>query len=98
MLENHAHLAADLVDVGFGTGDFNTVKGDAAGGWLLQQVQAAQEGGLAGAGGADDDHLVAGIDVLGDVVQHQMVAEGLAQMLNVDHFDAASFPECSAAS
>ena len=77
MLEHHAHLTADLVDVGLGAGDLHAVKDDGAGGRLLQQVQAAKKGGLAGAGGADDDHLVAGIDVLGDIVQHQMVAEGL---------------------
>jgi hypothetical protein len=35
--------------------------------------------------------------VLGDVVQHEVVAEGFGQMFNVDHFDAASFPACPAA-
>ena len=40
------------------------LKGDGAGGGDLQQVQAPQEGGLAGAGGADDDHLFARVDVL----------------------------------
>ena len=98
VLEHHAHLPAHLVDVRLGAGDLHPVEGDGAGTRLFQQVQAAKEGGLAGAGGADDDHLVSGIDVLGDIVQHQMIAEGFAQVFNVYHFDAASFPECSAAS
>ena len=38
-----------------------------------------------------------GLDVLGDVVQHQVVAKGLGQVFNVDHFDAASFPACPGA-
>ena len=42
-------------------------------------------------------NLFPGVDVLGDVVQHQMVPEGLGQVFNVDHFDAASFPEYPAA-
>ena len=43
---------------------------------------------------ADDDHLLPHLDGLSDVVQHQVVAKGLAQIFNVDHFDAASFPVC----
>ena len=98
MLEHHAHLAAHLVDVHLGVGEFRALESDAALGGGLQQVQAAQEGGLTGAGGPDDDHLFPGGDVFRDIVQHQMVAEGLGQMFNVDHFDAASFPAYPAAS
>ena len=97
VLEHHAHLPPDQVDVGLGVGDGGALKGDGALGGGLQQVEAAQEGGLARAGGPDDDHFLPGIDVLGDVVQHQMVPEGLGQMFNVYHFDAASFPEYPAA-
>jgi len=39
----------------------------------------------------DDDHFVPGVNVFGNVLENQMVAEGFAQMLNVYHFDAASF-------
>ena len=98
VLEHHAHFPANQVDVGLGVGDDLAVKGDGAGGGFLQQVQTAQERGFAGAGGADDDHFVPGVDVFGDVLENQMVTEGFAQMLNVDHFDAASFPVNFAAS
>ena len=94
MLEHHPHLLADLVDLRLGIGDLCAVEGNGPLGGGLQQVETAQEGGLAGAGGADDDHLLPHLDGLGDVVQHQVVAKGLAQIFNVDHFDAASFPVC----
>ena len=97
MLEHHAHLLADLVDLHSGIGDYGALKGDDALGGGLQQVEAAQEGGLARTGGADDNHLFPGADVLGDVVQHQVVSEGFGQIFNVDHFDAASFPACPGA-
>ena len=97
MLEDHAHLPADQVDVHLGVGDLGAVEGDGALGGGLQQVQAPQEGGLAGAGGPDDDHLFLGVDVLGNVVQDQVVPEGLGEVFNVDHFAAASFPVCPAA-
>ena len=97
VLEHHAHLLAQLVDVGLGVGDLMAVEGNGAGSGDLQQVQTPQEGGLAGAGGADDDHLFPGVDVLGQIVQHQMVPEGFAEVFNVDHFDAASCPACPAA-
>ena len=70
-----------------------SVEEDGTGSGFFQQVEAAQEGGFAGAGGSDDDHLVAGINVLGNVLQNFVVAEGFAQMLNVYHFDAVSFPK-----
>ena len=97
VLEHHAHLLADLVNLHLGVGDDRVFKGDSACSGGFQQVEAAQEGGLAGTGGADDHHLLPRGDVLGDVVQHQVVAEGFAQILNVDHFDAASFPACPGA-
>ena len=76
MLEDHAHLPPDGVNVHLGVGDDDAVEGDRAGGRLLQQVQTPQEGGLSGAGRADDHHFLPRGDVLVDVVQHQMVAEG----------------------
>ena len=58
LLEHHAHVATDAVDIGLGVGDGLAVDENLAGGGLLEAVQAAQERGLAGAGGADDaDHL-----------------------------------------
>ena len=92
VLEDHAHLAADGVDIHLGVGDDGAVKGDGALGGLLQQVEAAQEGGLSGAGGSDDDHLLPLADGLGDVIQHQIPPEALGQMFNGDHFPSASSP------
>ena len=97
MGEHHAHLLAMLIDVHLFVGDVHAVEGDGAAGGNFQQIQAAQEGGLAGAGGSDDDHLIPGVDMFTDVIQHQIVPKGLTQVFNVDHFDAASFPECPAA-
>ena len=92
VLEHHAHLAADGVDIHLGIGDDGAVKGDGALGGLLQQVEAAQEGGLSGAGGSDDDHLLPLADGLGDVIQHEIPPEALGQMFNGDHFPSASSP------
>ena len=97
VLEHHAHLLADLVNLHFGVGDDRVFKGDGACGGGFQQVETAQEGGLARPGGADDHHFFSGADVLGDAVQHQVVPEGLGQVFNVDHFGAASFPACPGA-
>ena len=47
--------------------------------------------------GPDDNHLFLGVDVFGNVVQDQVVPEGLGEVFNVDHFAAASFPVCPAA-
>ena len=62
------------------SGDVLTVKADLTGGGSFQQVDAAQQGGLAGAGGADDAGHVAGGDGKVDVLQNLMGAEGLGQV------------------
>ena len=79
VLEDHAHLLAVEVDIHlFGLaflvdelllGDVDAVEDDLAPGGDLQQVQAAKQGGLAGAGGADDHHHVALVDIHGDIIQ-----------------------------
>ena len=89
--EAEAYLAAHGIDIHLRGGDLRTGKGDGAGRWLLEQVQAAQERRLTGAGGADNDHIFTGADMLGNIIEHEVVAERFGQMFNVDHFDAASF-------
>ena len=79
MLEHHAHFLPVDVDVqlhlfpfggnGVLFGDVHPVEEDAASGWLLQQVQAAQQGALARTGGADDHHHIPAVDVHGHIVQ-----------------------------
>ena len=56
-----------------------SLEDDLAAGRLLQQVQAAQKGGLARAGRADDYDLLALLDMLVDTLEHLMVAKGFVQ-------------------
>ena len=79
VLEYHAHLFAVPVHVqpdGFAVGSLifllrhvHAVKHDAAARGFLQQVQRAQEGGLARAGRPDDHHHVAAGNVHRDAVE-----------------------------
>ncbi|MPN13372.1 hypothetical protein SDC9_160693 [bioreactor metagenome] len=79
VLEHHAHLLTVLINVQLhrlpvlslrpGLGDIHTVKDDGALRRFLQQVQAAKERGLSGAGGADDHHHVAPVNIHRHVVQ-----------------------------
>ena len=75
VLEHHAHLLAHSVDVGFI--HLGALKFDAAGGGNLQPVQAAQKGGLAAAGGADQADHVAAVDVDINTLQHVQGGGGL---------------------
>ena len=60
MLEHHADLAADLVDLLEVVGQLDAVDDDAALLMLLEPVDAADHGRFAGAGRpADDDALAA---------------------------------------
>ena len=68
VLEHHAHLLADRVDVV--VVHLHALKFDAAAGGDLQPVQAAQEGGFAAARGADKADHVAAVDVDVDAPQH----------------------------
>ena len=75
MLEHHAHLLAVEVDIQLLAvfvlflGNIHALKDDRAGGRLLQQVQGAEKGGLAGTGGSDDHHHIPPVDVHGHTVQ-----------------------------
>jgi hypothetical protein len=51
MSRAHADLAPRGVDVDVGISQYNTVDGDRAAGWLLQQVDPAQQRRLAGPDG-----------------------------------------------
>ena len=77
VLENHTHLTADLINVGFVIVDHSAVKGNYTGSRLFHHVQTTQESGFAGTGGTDNNHFFTGVDVLGDVIQHQVIAERL---------------------
>ena len=75
-LEHHAEIFAHLVDVGLWIGDLGAVDDDMAAGWLFEQIDAAQEGTLPGAGWADDGDDLAVLDGFGDTFEHFEVAEG----------------------
>ena len=97
LLKHHAHTAAHQIDIRVLSGDVLSLEDDFAAGRLLEQVQAAQKGGLARAGRADDYDLLALLDMLVDTLEHLMVAKGFVQVFNVDHFRAASSQKCRAA-
>ena len=107
VLEDHAHLLTVTVDVQLLAvraallGDVDPLEDDGAGGRHLQQVQRAEEGALAGAGGADDDHDIALVDVDADAVEGLDVLAViiLLQVLDLDQLfvigylhGASSFP------
>ena len=91
VLEHHAHLLAYTVDVGIV--HLHPFKLDGAGGGDLQPVQAPQKGGLAAAGGSDQAHHVAAVNINIDALQH--VQSGGGQLCARLLFAAVGF--CQAA-
>ena len=75
MLEYHTHTAADLIDIHARGCDLLPVEGNAAAGGLLQKVQAAQECGFTGSGGAYDNHLLARCNMHIDIFDNMIVAK-----------------------
>ena len=88
MLEHHAHLLAHMVNVM--VGDFLAVEDDMPAVRLLQMVQAAQKGGLAATGRADQHNAVALVDGQVHALEHLQTAVDLFQSFNVYHFVPAS--------
>ncbi len=84
LLEDHADAAAYGVDVDVGVGHLGAADEDLALGGLLQQVDAAQQGRLAGTGGADDADDLALADLQVDAAQDVVVPEGLVQVAYLD--------------
>ena len=97
VLEDHAHLLAVEVDVVLGVRDVGPVQADGAAGGDLQKVQAAEEGGLAGAGGPDDHHHLAFADVGADAVQG-LDLPALIVFLQVLHLNEGISAHCRATS
>ena len=75
VLEHHAHLLAHSIDVDII--HLDAFKLDGAAGGDLQPVQAAQEGGLAAAGGADQADHIAAVNINIDALQHVQRGGGL---------------------
>ena len=111
VLEHHAHLLAHGVDVRLVY--LHPLKLDGAGGRGLQPVQAAQKGGLAAAGRANQTNHVAAVDIKIDALQHVQRGVGFfcAALFNaavgfgqaayfqnfIGHFVPASSQTCPAA-
>ena len=84
LLEHHAHVLTDLVDVVLRVVDVHAVHSDEAAVDLLKAVDGAQHGGLAGAGRTDDNDLLAAMHIEGNVLQGRHLAEELPDVLDAD--------------
>ena len=93
VLEDHAHFAADGIDVSVFVGQINASKIDFSGCGLLQEVETAEEGGFTGTGGTDDDDLFSPADFLGDPVEDDMIPKGFYEVLHTDQ-NFAVFSVC----
>ena len=82
-LEHHAHMGAVSRGIDALGDNILAVVENLAGGGNLQQVDAAQQRGLAGAGGADDGGHVALFHGEIDIPQNLMGAEGLGQVVDL---------------
>src|SRR5581483_1138974 len=85
LLEHHADLAADRLDVFQLRGQLDAGDGDAAALVLFQPVDAADHRRFAGARGAADDDLLPPADGQVDVPQHMEIAVPLVYALHLDH-------------
>ena len=90
VLEDETHLLAQLANQALllrhaGSVDFDVAHTDLATGRCFQQVQAAQEGRLARAAGADDGHHLTGGDLQVDALEHAVAIELFGQALYHDH-------------
>ena len=63
VLEDHTHLLTEMIQVYLAVGDDLTIHFNGAVCRFFQKVQTSEEGGFTRAGGADDDHNIAGIDI-----------------------------------
>ena len=89
MLEHHADAAPKQRELriaggahAFAEGEFVRADGKLALLRHFQEVQAAQEGGLAGAGGADQGDDLAACDRERDALEHLVVAERLVDVVS----------------
>ncbi len=88
-LEDDPDLAAQGVHVDAAVRDLGAVDDDAALIDLLEQVDAAQERRLPGAGGADQADDVVPLDLERDLVEHAQVAERFRDAIELDEAHVA---------
>src|SRR5690606_1583665 len=90
LLEHHADMLAQMVDVGLRVGERHAGDFDLAAGRRLQPVQATQERALAGPRRADDDDNLLFLHMRADPFQDFVVAEGFVNVFNVYQLEASS--------
>jgi hypothetical protein len=86
VLEDHRHLAPHAPQAGAARLDARAVDMDLALGGRAQAVDAAQQGGLAGARRAQHDQEFAGRHVEVDAAKGLEIAIALGQASDLDHF------------
>ena len=82
-LEDHADARPDGVDIDTGIGDLGALQPNDAVIHVFEQVDAPQQGGLAGPGGADEHDTLTLGDGQIDLAQDHVRAKGLAQSLDL---------------
>ncbi len=89
LLKDHADLTADGSDVADIMGEFNAIHDDLTALVLLQPINGADEGGLAGAGRAENDDDLPLLHGHVDALQRVKVAEPLMHVAANDDFVGA---------
>ena len=73
LLEYHAHLLPVQIQIYFFIHQVAAVKFNGTAGGDLQQVQAAQEGGLTGTGGTDDAYHIPFANIHINALEHRQI-------------------------
>src|SRR5215213_10851263 len=90
-LEHHRDLGADRNDRGRTAIDLRALDADVAAVIAFETVDAAQDGGFAGARGADDADHLALLDRRRDALEHLDFSKALVNIGQLDHFWPARF-------
>ena len=93
MLENHAHLLPNQVDIAAWRINMLAVNPDFPFTWFIKQIETAEQRALARTGRSDDDNLLADINMCIDIPENTAAAKIHAQTFNGYHCGATSFPE-----
>ena len=86
MLEHHAHLLPVTGQIDLFAGDLHAIHLDRAGGWSLQQVETAQEGAFAAAGGTNNRNDIAPADIHRDAI-HGVNGAAIIVLFQIRYFD-----------
>ena len=85
LLEDHADLRAELVEVALGHGgDLLAEDADGAGVGAEEAIGELEQDGFSGAGGAEDDEGLAAVDGEGDVFENDFLVEGEGDVFEDD--------------